>query len=738
MSRKLAAGPEAAAAEKDRFALLAWSAVALGVVLQYALFRAHALREVVWSYPAAHDQCYFLAISYDTYEHIVNDGLTAGLRHGMTLDPLPPSGALLHLQAAVLYLFLGPGRLSALTLTFLYFAIFQGVLFGTMRKLSGRWTTAFLAWGLLLTCVSPFFWAGGLMDFRLDFPAACMFGVLICLALGSGLFASRRWSIVVGLVAAWLILLRFLTLVYLGGVIGLFAGYLARRTWRQRDVAVGGQDRRRLANLGIAVLIAAVLAVPGLWWHRAAISMYYIECHFTGKEAAIRMLMDGHGWTFYPRSLAMDHAGRAFLKLALLSLLGAGLLAAGSSGKGRPAGLWLIGLITAGGVAAVLLVVNPRWSWWSLWCCLGVAAACTLAVGLWRGRGQPGNRFLPGAPAAIFLLLLIGIPLAALTIDRHRSSVVGNVLVGPLVCLVLLPGLLWAPRKVENRHSLQFAGRFALAAVAVVSGAFVQLSHYSQHWMMTRRRADAERVLAMHDAIARNVLANGIRHPIQALTSTSDLFACQTSEALLYERHGTYRHFRLETMYFDDFSLEQACAAFDNSDFIILSRPEAQISPFDRSMTELLPKLRAYCEERFVRLGTYQLFGREAHLYARDIRLEGNTGDGLPAEGFTLAAPARALSRRLIELCGSLDTPLTSLPQVHASRIDAGRSSSALPATLEVGGKDYCLRIDCRDIDPESIETAEIRISFDPPGAAAGAANHTVVLPTPQRIHLIR
>jgi hypothetical protein len=732
------------AVNKKRLTAAAWGCVVAALVLQYALFREHALREVVWAYPSAHDQTYYLTISYDTYEHMVNDGLVAGIRYGMTLEPPPPTGRLLHLQAALLFLFLGPGRLSALTVNFLYFALLQVVLFGTMRKLSGRWAIAFLAWGLLLTCTSPFFWAGGLMDFRIDFSAACMFGTLVCLALASGLFASRRWSIVVGLAGAYLVLLRFLMLVYLGGVILLFGVVLFVRLWRARDNGLWKLDRRRLLNLGIAILIAGAIAVPGLWRHRKMIASYYIEGHVTGKEAGIRVLMDGHAWGYYPQSLAMDHTGPAFIKLALLSLFAAGGLAwlAGTSSRPRAAGAWLFVVLGGATLAALLMVNDPRWSSRWLWWGLGLAAGTALAAALWRRRSQLGNPFLPGPLTLLFLLLLGGVPLTALTIDLHRSPVVGNVLVVPGVCLIVLPAVLWGRLGGAEWRSPHRFGWGAVAVVAVLSGSFGQLDHYAQRWKMTRHRGDTEQLLQMHDAIGRTVLANNIRRPVVALTAYTDQLAHRTSEVLLYEHFGAHRTFLLETGYFDHFTEEKAQAAFDKSDFIILARPEACVTPFERSMTELLPKLRTYCDEHFVCLGTYQVLGDAIRLYTRGARLQGGESGWVTSEGLTLSAPARALAKHSVELRGPYNCPLAEPPRVHAYLVSLGQRYPTLPATFERCGADYCIRVDCRGIDPHLIETAEVRLSFDHSFVPAELGNSTdkrhLVVPTPEKIDLVR
>jgi hypothetical protein len=709
--------------------------VALALVLQYFLFRTYALREVVWAYPAAHDQTYYLTISYDTYEHILNEGILGGLNYSIHLRP--PTGMFYHLQAALLYLFLGPSRLTALTLNFLYFVLLQVVLIATARRLSGRWSTALLAWGLLLSSHSAFSWAGGLMDFRIDFSAACLFGTLICLALRSGLFASRRWSIVVGLAGAYLVLFRFLTLVYLSGVLLIFAVCLALHLWWERDTLRRHLDRRRLGNLCIAVAIALVIAFPGFYFHRSALMGYYIDGHITGKESAIRLLTDGHELLYYPRSLAQEHTGSAFLKLALLSVLAAGLLGTRTSDGEARHPRWRIAFTVALAACSIFVINDPRWGGTWFWLGGSAAAAVALGAAAWRHRAESGNPLLPGAASSLFLALLLGVPIAALTLDLHRSQVVGNVLVSPLLWLAVLPAVVWGSRTAAVRDSV---GWTTLGVVAILTGAFTHLGYYSGHWQMTARRADNERLLDLHDAVARTVTANGIAHPIFSLTSNPDHLPHRISQVLMYERHGVARTFFPKLGGFYDCSEKEAHEAMNGSDFIILAHPENSVTPFEQAMTALLPKLRTYCDEHFVLLGTYRIFGDDVRLYTRGIGMKGGESGWITADGLTMTIPGRVLRGRRLDLEGPRGGPLRDMPHVHADLTAAGRSPLVVPATLDNMGGTYRLCVECKGIDLSPNDNVEIHLSFDrwfiPAELGINTDHRRLVLPTPASMQL--
>ena len=318
---------------------LGWGAVVLLLALQYGLFCQFARREIVWAFPGNSDQIEYLASSYETYEEILDKGVWAGLLHGYRLRN--PQGVLLHLEAPLLFMALGPTRLSALTLTFLHFALLQLVLVGVLRWLTRRWSVALFGLGLLLTALAPFFWAGGLMDFRLDFGAVCLFGVLLCLAVRSDVFASRRWSAAVGAAAAVLVLFRCITAVYLAGIGAALVPFLAVRLWRKwRDPAARHVELRRWSGMAVAAAILCAVAVPVLWDLRGSIQAYYVRGHVTGEETKVRLRMffegnNGNYYTFYVKSLLTDHAGPAFLRLGVLALAVCGVLALG---RLRPAG----------------------------------------------------------------------------------------------------------------------------------------------------------------------------------------------------------------------------------------------------------------------------------------------------------------------------------------------------------------------------------------------------------------
>ena len=302
----------------------AWCAIVLLVIAQGILFRHHAMREIVWAYPPDHDQLTYLEESYQTYEEFLHRGI-GGLAEGLGLRAGPvrlsPSSATLNLQAALIYSAAGPSRLSAISLNFFYWALFQLTFVGTVRWLTKRWSAAFLALALLLTTRSAFQLPGGLFDFRLDFIASCLFGIVICVVIRSRCFALWRWSLVAGCAAAMLATFRFITVVYLFGAFAVYLAILLLQLWRrQHDVAGRRAVARQMKGLLAGAAIFAAVTGPVLWQRREAITYYYVRGHVIGHDKELRALVAGNTtWerslSFYPRSLLHDHLGAAFALL---------------------------------------------------------------------------------------------------------------------------------------------------------------------------------------------------------------------------------------------------------------------------------------------------------------------------------------------------------------------------------------------------------------------------------------
>jgi hypothetical protein len=668
------------------------------IALEYGLFRQYALREVTWAYPINHDQVQYLSQSYETFERILADGLWHGLGYGVGLSP--PQGMLIHLQASLLFLLIGASRLSALTLNFVYWALFQGVLVGTLKWLTRGWSIPFLGLALLLTLGTPFFWAGGLMDFRLDFIAFCLMGIFICVVMRSGIFASMPWSLAAGGVAAYCVLFRFITLAYLVVMLGITLAFLCLRLWLSRRDASAVRSRGQIRGLLTAGVLMAVLVGPGLWLSRRSLQIYYAgaqlqEAQSRAQEQGISSTWDAIG--FYPRSIMWEHAGPPWLILAGLTLTGTFLLARGA-GRGY--------LETSAPPAAQVPLID--------------------------------------LPAAYVFLgaSLIG-PLIVLIPNTAKSPVVGGITVPALIWLVLLAV---ATLAVRARSAVK-TGLTLFAVVSLLYGVGAQFGALARRGELSRHRADVEQVLQLYDAIARYCLRVNWTRPVISTDTISDHLNAGIPEPLIYERQGWILRPRSALGGIPAIDPDRVLSLFKSSDFVILTSSRAARPsdfPFDRSIRKLRPRLRDLCERDFVRLEEYRIYDRLVTLYVRpSVALEGDSGGWITSQGLAITGAAAVLrARPTIELRGS--TPFEYLggrvPGVEAAIAGSDGAGPDVSVKLTAAGQSYRMitRLDPKRIDGDG--WVRIRIRFDsyfvPKDIGVNEDTRQLVIATPQQVEL--
>jgi len=315
-----------------------WGLFACLILIQFLLFRTYAMREVVVYYPPNFDQTAYLTRSYHLYEEMLNRGLARTL-----IDSYhQPTGFLMPVLGAAFFLLSGASRFSALLLNFGFFVILQIVMIKVVRDLSGKLSLSVLAVGLLLAVNAPFFWAGGMMDFRIDFMAFCLFGIFVSTVIKSRVFELRKWSLIAGLIASVLILFRYITAVYIVTILCSMAIYLllvkyglwrSRRSEQQKRVTLV-----RIKNLFLCSGAIAILTFPFLWINRGGIYNYYFIGHVLGEEKNIRAAEQGitglvSSALYYPRSILLHHIGVGALAITcvILSVILVGYLTSGKN-----------------------------------------------------------------------------------------------------------------------------------------------------------------------------------------------------------------------------------------------------------------------------------------------------------------------------------------------------------------------------------------------------------------------
>jgi hypothetical protein len=543
-----------------RDGLIGWALLALVLCGHWLLFAAYVRREVAWWYPPNYDQTAVLQLTYSTYEEIRRDGPWPALVHA--LRTLPPTGATLHLEAAFLFVLTRPSRLAALAINWLHFVLLQLAVVAAVRSRAGGFRLPALALGLVWCLATPFYYAGGLDDFRFDFAGWCLYGTFLSLVMRSAMFRRHGWALGAGAVATLCVLTRSLTSVYLGGVMTVWVAVLGWRRWRAREDAARTDLKRQLVGAVLCAACLVLVALPSLALRARSLWNYYVVGHVTGAESAVRKAESGitgslEALAYYPTSLLANHAGPVFLWTA------------------------------CGALVVLALFPRPR-----------------------EERPRDDSGFPLEAPW--FAVLSGLIPLAVLNADAAKSVVVGGILAPPLLWAVVLAASSLARR--ARPEALRVAAAGVLAA-----GALFQVTHLTgrrPHHLDVAARLEVSR---LHDDIVRVVRERGLRQPHLLADRKSEYVPA--TFVMAYERHGVALDIRspLWEIVWEPTDAEVA-GGLDRSDLLIVTMeppPAHWTYPFDRTLAAWQPRLLEYGAARMALFGTYHV-PQEIRLYVRN------------------------------------------------------------------------------------------------------------------------
>jgi hypothetical protein len=296
------------------------------IALEALLFYTFYAREVAPYPPQYYDQGDYLSQAYILQESIHANGFRelwrelSGNNHASSLA-LPIEGALFGV-------ILGGTRLPQLCVLFAAFCALQVFAFATARKTWGHRRYGYVLLGLILCQSTLWYWAGGLFDFRIDFVAYCIYGIWACAVIRSKFFLDRRWTIGCGLIGAFLVLHRFLSVIYIVGVsIGFAVACATIWLLARRNLDKRYRMRQRLFNLGLSLGILIIVIGPIFLINWTAIYHKYIYGQFIyEKDVRAREFgivdLSGH-LLYYPRSILWDHLGQSFLWASTIGFAGA-------------------------------------------------------------------------------------------------------------------------------------------------------------------------------------------------------------------------------------------------------------------------------------------------------------------------------------------------------------------------------------------------------------------------------
>jgi hypothetical protein len=552
-----------------------WIILWLLIAFEALLFYNFYIREIAWYPPLYWDQTSYLTQAYHLQERIRQYGLSAIWRelwhrgHDGTLA-FPIEGALTGLV-------LGGARLPQLCVLFIAFCALQFVAFATAQAIWKRRAFGYAVLGLILSQNSLWFWSGGLFDFRLDFFAYCFYGIWACTVLRSNLFLDRRWTIVSGLTAAFLVLNRFLSVIYVVGVPAGFAG-VCLIIWflRRGDAQLVRRLRQRLLNLGISLGVLVVIAAPILFINWAAIySKYVVDQFYYEKDTRAREMgivgLTGHLF-YYPISVLRDHLGPTFL--------------------------WSSAIGIVGSLVARLL---------------GGQREDLRATQLTRDD----ETFLL---QTIFLLGATIGPIVVLTADISKSPCIGGVVGVPAALFVgaLMAGVSANPSKYKS-----FGVQYVIVACSMVVftlGLLNQFNYAIRHLPEYAQRREIERVAELNKWIANYASENGWRKPTISFDVFSGSLHAGTITTSGFESSGQLIEFRRTTLNSGIMGVDraEALAALAHSDFLVLTDlPKTGIYPFYEHISKYWNDLKAWADQNMIVARTVRLDNFTATVYAR-------------------------------------------------------------------------------------------------------------------------
>jgi hypothetical protein len=650
------------------------------MTIESIVFYVQVAINVAPFYPPNHDQTGHLIKAYDMVTTMRDFGIGAGLKGLVT--PYGPHGAIFPLQGALLSLFLGVGRAGVLTVNLVLFLLLQLVMFWLVKWKTRRESDAWLSVALVLLLQSPFFFAGGIFDFRIDFFALCAFGIWTCVVLRSGVFRNLRWSVLAGLVGAWLVCTRYISFVYLAPILAVLLvayaiAWLGAAT-RFRRAAAWIRSR----NILVSGLIMAGAVSPFLWINRSIIYDYYFVSMFVSGEKEIRaqQLSLQSLWDhllFYPKSVLFDHLGGP--------------------------------LLVAGGVLLI-------------WSCLCIGASGR------RGRADFWQNLRRQRHALLFLGATILVPLAFLNLSVHKSPVIGGILCVPFLLVILM---FVSACRDGGRASGRDGAQFLLAWTSgigsgYVVGGFVIITMLAFMYRAGTPKSglqyvDEAAINDVYDKIIRYVVESGNASPSISTDRIADYLGPNLLMVASYERFGRLIPFlqMFPTSVLAS-SREDALALSTRSDIVILTDPVLGRSdpfPLNSAIRDYWGNLRTLVAANFAPLMSTTIQGIPLRVFVKPtVRISGISGNWVTSTGLIIEAEARDLAKwPFVVLEGdAMYQLLDGQPQSRAAVVDAaGQPSDDLPVTFEREGSRYVVTINAKAAASASTTPVRMQLTFD-------------------------
>ena len=285
------------------------------IVLEFCFFRTYAYREVIGNIPRNADQLSYMTVSYSLYENLILRDwhkIVTIIRSRCLTGGIPIIGVI------NLFVF-GRGYFSFLLMNFFAYSLVQIIGGISVYTITEKKRYIYIFIGLFLALMSPFYWAGDLLDFRQDFIAFCLYTCWVTLYVVYLYNNSKRFFYLSAWFGGVLVFCRMLSIVYICIVLLLINLYYV---FIYKKVSF----RKQIINM---FCYAFVMILCGGWFLIIRLKnffYYYVNLHAKDLEPDIRAkeqkIYDlGDNISFYPKSLIVDHLGIYISIIAVVILL---------------------------------------------------------------------------------------------------------------------------------------------------------------------------------------------------------------------------------------------------------------------------------------------------------------------------------------------------------------------------------------------------------------------------------
>jgi hypothetical protein len=673
------------------------------IAVEALLFYTYYAREIAPHPPQNFDQTVYLSEAYSLETRIHGHGISELWRAIWSKDRA--STLLLPIEGAIFGLVFGGTRLPQLCVLFVGFCALQLFAFATARKIWRHRGYGFMVLGLILAQGTLWYFAGGLFDFRIDFLAYCLYGIWACAVVQSNFFFDRRWAIGSGLIGAFLVLNRFLSVIYVIGVSTGFAVACATiLSLFRNDIETSCRIRQRLVNLALSLGTFIIVVVPIFLinWHsiysKYVYGQFIYEKDIRAREYGIFGL-SGH-LVYYPRSILWDHLGLAFLLAAALGI--------------------------AGALLARFFVRSA-----------GLAKAATE-----RSR----ETFVL---EIVFLLGAIIGPVIVLTIDISKSPVIGGIVGVPtallVVSLVARVVPLTSASESSPAHKIVLVVSLAIFAI----GLYHLFDKASRHAPEYAEHRNLKRCTELNKWLVEYATKHGWYRPRISVDVISGLFNAGAMTASGYEQSGELIEFQpglgngADVM--GGLTRSQALSSLANSDFVILTTlPKTGVYPFYQEISQYWNDLKAWADQNLVVAKTIQFDGFNVIVYARPTAtISGVSADWISSSGFSIETTRAELQQfPVVLLAGSANYSWLAKVPTASARIATVGDSIAVPTSFQRTGSGYQLLIDTSSIQLPSADTVRLSVTFDTffvlKNLGINEDTRELVIRTPSHVDLLR